>query len=120
MLYEVITGRALCAEMLRRGLSVCAAVRVEKSGQVPHGCSIALIDELSAATNWSAALHGVTTVIHLAARVHVMREDALDPLAEFRKVNVEATAHLARQAAAHGVRRLVFVSSIKVNGEEIV
>ena len=103
--------------MLRRGLPVRAAVRAGSAGQVPVGCSIAPIDGLSAATDWADALRGVTTVVHLAARVHVMRESAQDPLAEFRKVNVLATAHLARQAAEHGVRRLLFVSSIKVNGE---
>jgi len=110
-------GRALCAEILRRGLSVRAAVRKGRSGQVPASCAIAPIGDLSAETDWSDALRGVTTVVHLAARVHVMRENAQDPLAEFRKVNVAATANLARQAAGRGVRRLVFVSSIKVNGE---
>ena len=68
-------------------------------------------------TDWGAALDGVTTVIHLAARVHVTRDTAADPLAEFRRVNVAGTERLALQAAARGVRRLVYVSSIKVNGE---
>lgn len=57
------------------------------------------------------------TVVHLAARVHVMNDKSPDPLAEFRRVNVEGTAALARQAAAAGVRRFVFLSSVKVNGE---
>lgn len=103
--------------MLRRGLSVRATAREGGSVRVPRGCAITRIDEISEATDWAEALRGITTVIHLAARVHVMRENAQDPLAEFRKVNVAATAHLARQAAEHGVRRLLFVSSIKVNGE---
>ncbi len=60
---------------------------------------------------------GVSTLIHLAARVHVMRDTAADPLAAFRAVNVEATLALASQAAGAGVRRFVFVSSVKVNGE---
>ena len=60
---------------------------------------------------------GISTVIHLAARVHVMQDTAADPLAAFRAVNVEATLALAAQAAAAGVRRFVFVSSVKVNGE---
>ena len=110
-------GRALCVEMLRLGLPVRAAVRADGVERIPRGCAIARIDELSAATDWSEALRGVGTVIHLAARVHVMHENARDPLAEFRKTNVEATVHLARQAVERGVRRLVFVSSIKVNGE---
>ncbi|QXI34984.1 UDP-glucose 4-epimerase family protein [Pseudomonas promysalinigenes] len=72
---------------------------------------------LAAATDWSAALAGVDTVIHSAARVHVMQETASDSLGEFRKVNVEGTLNLARQAAEAGVRRFIFISSIKVNGE---
>lgn len=66
---------------------------------------------------WVQALSGVDVVIHLAGRAHVMREETSDPLREFRKVNVEWTEQLARSAAAAGVRRLVYVSSIKVNGE---
>ena len=68
-------------------------------------------------TSWNAVLHGVDLVIHAAARVHVMNDESSDPLAEFRKVNVEGTLNLARQAAAAGVKRFIFVSSIKVNGE---
>ena len=68
-------------------------------------------------TDWSAALDGVTRVIHCAGRAHIMHDDATDPLAAFREVNVEGTRRLAEQAAARGVRRFVFVSSIKVNGE---
>lgn len=60
---------------------------------------------------------GVSTVIHLAARVHVMHDDAQDPLAAFREINVDATLNLAAQAASAGVRRFVFLSSVKVNGE---
>lgn len=79
---------------------------------------MAHIDGLSVAQSWGQALQGIDVVIHCAARVHVMDEQAADPLAEFRAVNVEATRHLAEQAAAGGVKRFVFVSSIKVNGEE--
>lgn len=72
---------------------------------------------LSADADWRPALEGVTAVVHAAARVHVMREEAADPLAEFRRANVEGTLALARQAAAAGVERFIFISSIKVNGE---
>lgn len=68
-------------------------------------------------TDWHEELEGVNTVVHLAARVHVMRDNALDPLAEFRAVNVTETLNLARKSASGGVRRFVFVSSVKVNGE---
>lgn len=66
---------------------------------------------------WSQSLAGIETVAHLAARVHIMQDKSADPLAEFRAVNVEGTINLARQAAAAGVKRFVFLSSIKVNGE---
>ena len=75
------------------------------------------LGDLSAQTDWSTALAGIDAVIHAAARVHVMRETSADPLVEFRRVNVQGTLQLARQAAAAGVRRFVYVSSIKVNGE---
>ena len=63
------------------------------------------------------ALDDVQVVVHAAARVHVMNETAGDALAEFRKVNVEGTVKLAECAAASGVKRFIFISSIKVNGE---
>jgi nucleoside-diphosphate-sugar epimerase len=68
-------------------------------------------------THWSAALKGCEVIVHLAARVHVMHDDAADPLTAFRTVNVEGTRRLAEQAVASGVRRLVYISSVKVNGE---
>lgn len=68
-------------------------------------------------TDWQPALEAVDAVIHCAARVHVMHDSSSDPLAEFRKVNVDGTLNLARQAARAGVRRFIFISSIKVNGE---
>lgn len=81
------------------------------------GCEQALVGEIGGGTDWRAALAGVDVVVHLAARVHVMNESATDPLAEFRRVNVAGTLNLARQAAAVGVGRFVFLSSAKVNGE---
>ena len=75
------------------------------------------VGEINANTNWSEVIHGHNCVIHTAARVHVMKDASLDPLAVFRKVNVDGTLNLARQAAAAGVKRFIFISSIKVNGE---
>jgi nucleoside-diphosphate-sugar epimerase len=72
---------------------------------------------LHPSTDWSIALEGVAVVVHSAARVHVMHDTEADPLAAFRAVNVEGTLNLARQAAAAGVKRFVFVSSVKINGE---
>lgn len=73
--------------------------------------------ELTASADWTVLLEGVDAVVHIAARVHVLNEVATDPLAEFRRINVDGTMQLARQAAAAGAKRFVFVSSIKVNGE---
>lgn len=77
----------------------------------------ALIPTLAANTDWSVVLQGVQVVVHCAARAHVMRETAVNPLAVFQVVNMQGTLNLARQAAAAGVRRFVFISSVKVNGE---
>lgn len=81
------------------------------------GASGVVVGDVHAGTQWTAALTGVHSVIHLAARVHVMAEAAADPLAAFRAINTEGTLALARQAASAGVRRFLLVSSIKVNGE---
>lgn len=83
----------------------------------PGGTEGVTIDGLASDTDWSEALKNVEQVVHLAARVHVMNDKSPDPLAEFRRVNVEGTAALARQAAVAGVRCFVFLSSVKVNGE---
>ncbi len=97
------------------GLSVRGAIR-QRRPDVPD-VELDACPELAPAADWRRALSSVDVVIHLAARVHVMRDRAADPLAEFRRVNVQGTLSLARQAAAAGVRRFVLMSSIKVNGE---
>lgn len=108
-------GRALCAQAALRGLAIVGVTR--QPCQLPGGlenCVLAFIDER---TDWRPSLAGADVVIHLAARVHVMNDSAADPLTEFRRINVEGTLNLARQAAAVGVRRFIFISSVKVNGE---
>ncbi|MEA3414832.1 MAG: NAD-dependent epimerase/dehydratase family protein [Thermodesulfobacteriota bacterium] len=75
------------------------------------------VGDIGPETDWSEAMDGIKGIMHLAARVHVMRESVADPLAAFRLVNVAGAACLARQAAEAGVKRLVYLSSIKVNGE---
>jgi UDP-glucose 4-epimerase len=106
-------GQALCAELSRRQMDYRPVSRSSHPGFVA-------IRSMDSDTDWSGALVGIDVVMHLAARVHVMNESAADPLAAFRAVNVGATANLARQAARAGVKRFVFLSSIKVNGEETV
>jgi nucleoside-diphosphate-sugar epimerase len=108
-------GRAVCAHALRRNLALHVAAR--KQDSLPAGMAGTVVGNIDGATDWSGALRGCTVVMHLAARVHVMTENASDPLSEFRRVNVAGTRHLAREAAASGVRRFIFVSSVKVNGE---
>jgi nucleoside-diphosphate-sugar epimerase len=78
---------------------------------------VAQVGDLGRDTNWRAALDGVDAVVHAAARVHVMRETSAEADEEYRRINTEGTLALARQAAASGVRRFVFVSTVKVNGE---
>ncbi len=76
-----------------------------------------IVNSIDEHTKWHEALIGCSTVIHLAARVHLMNDNAPNPLAEFRQTNTEGTLNLARQAAELGVKRFIFLSSIKVNGE---
>jgi nucleoside-diphosphate-sugar epimerase len=105
-------GRALLEAIKASGHHAVPCVR-NASGI--HGeRSVGSIDD---STDWSHALKGCLGVIHLAARVHVRHESVVDPLHEFRKTNVAGTLNLARQAAAAGVKRFIFLSSIKVNGE---
>lgn len=80
--------------------------------------SAVVVPGIEADTDWSKALVDVDVVVHCAARVHVMNDSISDPLAEFCKVNVAGTLNLAKQAALAGAKRFVFLSSIKVNGEE--
>ncbi len=78
------------------------------------------IANIESTTNWDSILVGVSTVVHCAARVHVMNDTEPDPLLAFQRVNVDGTINLARQAARAGVQRFIFLSSIKVNGEVTV
>lgn len=105
-------GSALLPALSLRGHAVRAAAR----RPLPHADSVA-VGDIALDTDWSQALKGCEAIVHLAARVHVMRDSAADPLAEFRRVNTQPTASLARAAADAGVRRLVFVSTAKVLGE---
>lgn len=95
---------------------VRGAVR-RQSAELPVGAERVVVSDLAPDTDWQHALTGVDTVVHLAARVHVMRDAVADQLAEFRRVNVAGTMNLARQAAVTGVKRFVYLSSVKVNGE---
>lgn len=104
-------GSAVVAGLRARGMAVRALVRG------PGAAGTTAVGEIGAKTDWSRALDGVTHVIHAAARAHVMRDRATDPLVAYREVNVAGTRRLAEQAVRAGVHRLVLVSSVKVNGE---
>jgi len=111
-------GNAVVQRLLAEDEPRRVAVAVRQDGQQwPARVRPRVTGDLEPSTDWTVALDGVSAVIHCAARVHVMADTAADPLEEFRHVNVQGTLNLARQAAAAGVRRFVFVSSIKVNGE---
>jgi len=108
-------GRTACARAVAAGHAVRGAVRQPRTGVDYEPC---VIGDIGAATDWKRGLQGIDAVLHMAARVHVMREQASDPLAAFRAVNTAGTLALAAQAAAAGVKRFVFISSIAVNGNQ--
>lgn len=110
-------GGAVLAR-LEADAGIVARAAVRRSATAVAGAPEAVIvGDLGATTDWRAAVEGVDVVVHAAARVHVMRDTAADPLAEFRSANVDGTIALARACVEAQVRRIVYVSSIKVNGE---
>ena len=110
-------GRALISKLaLQTNYFIRASVR-KKTIQFPRQIEVFENMEASGNTNWTDALRGVDIVIHLLARVHVMDEEAADPLLEFRNINVNATIALAKLAAKQGIKRFIFLSTVKVNGE---
>lgn len=108
-------GSILCCELITRGYSVRGAQWI--TAPLPDGCESVVVGDIGTNTDWSDALKDVDAIVHLAARVHMMHDQAVDPLLEFRRVNVEGTKSLAEAAAKAGIRRFILMSSIKVNGE---
>lgn len=105
-------GQALCSQLLAHDHAVVPVVR--------HASGLAgevIVGNIEGVTDWQPALSGCEAVVHLAARVHVMDDTAQNPLALYRATNTDATLNLARQAAQTGVKRFIFISTIKVNGE---
>ncbi len=111
-------GRALGLRLLSLGYTDVVPV-VHRTAAPPEFATSALVSPgLSSNVNWGPALDGVDVVIHCGARAHMRREPLQFALTEFRRVNVEGTVHLARQASDAGVRRFIFISSIGVNGQQ--
>ena len=113
-------GQGILKQALQQAATItCVSrkkmTRITGTAGVMHNI---VMPELTPGTDWSASLSGIDTVIHCAARVHVMQETSADPLALFRQMNVDATINLARQAAQAGIRQFIFISSVKVNGEQ--
>ncbi len=109
-------GSALVSRLLAEQFATRALLRA-RCFQPFEGAELIETGDLESFSDWAAALAGVRVVVHTAARVHLMNDSAKSPLDEFRRINVETTLELARQAAKMGVERFVFLSSIKVNGE---
>ncbi len=105
-------GQALCARLDKTDHLVVPCVRRKSAGAGEK-----VVGDIDGTTQWAEAIDGCQAVVHLAARVHVMRDTAADPLEKFWRTNVAGTLNLARQAAQAGVQRFVFISSIKVTGE---
>jgi len=111
-------GSALCVKILAEGLQVRGTFRSESDvSRLPESVEAVSISSIDSDTKWNDTLEGIDTVVHLAARVHVMDDSSLDPLTEYHKVNVEGTKCLAIAAAKAGIKRFIYISSIKVNGE---
>lgn len=111
-------GNALVSRLAAENSSRGVVASVRRSNlSWPNGVIPVAVGDLLPTTNWASALQGVDAVVHCAARVHVMQDASANPLEDYRLVNVQGTLNLAQQAAQAGIRRFVFVSSIKVNGE---
>jgi len=109
-------GNAIINGLRANQLYVRGVVRSMSGKRLP-GVEYAVINGMDTETDWTAILYGIAAVIHTAARVHITNGDVQDSIAELRRVNVDATLSLARQSAVSGVRRFIFISSIKVNGQ---
>jgi len=109
-------GAALCRHLAREGRAVIGLVR-RPEADLPGGIARRILPQIGPETDWTEALAGVDCVVHLAARVHILRDTARDPLYAFRQVNTYGTQRLAEACRAQGVRRFVFMSSVKALGD---
>lgn len=110
-------GKSLLLELIKKKMIVRPAYRSGNNIPDIFLDDAVVVPTLDAATDWTIALKNVQVVVHAAARAHVMKEKTKNSLAEYRRINVDGTVNFARQAAKAGVKRFIFISSIKVNGE---
>lgn len=113
-------GKAVCEYLAEKDINVIAAVRKESSAKInftENNIHTAFVEDVYSKDSWSKKFEDVDVVVHLAARVHIMNDLAENPLDEFRKVNVELTKSLLNACTENGVKKFIFVSTIKVNGE---
>ncbi len=108
-------GKYLCQALSEQNYEIVAVTR----SAVEAYKNITFIHKVLAKdTDWADVLEGVDVVIHLAGRAHVMKDASENPYQAYVDINIDATKHLAEQAALSGVKRLIFLSSVKVNGEQ--
>ncbi len=112
-------GTALCVTLSEKGIDYVPAVR-NASIKLPNSENHVPINLLDSNEDLSEVLRNVDVIVHLAGRAHIMHDTAVDPLAEFRKVNTKAVLSLANRASTHGIKRFIFISSVKVNGESTI
>lgn len=111
-------GGALCERVHVEGWYVRGTIRSLKYlDELPEGIDIVETDSIDAHTNWEKALEDIDTVVHLASKGHIVKDATADSLSAFRRINVTGTEHLARLAALKGIKRFIYLSSVKVNGE---
>jgi nucleoside-diphosphate-sugar epimerase len=114
-------GKSICKKLRNKNEyphhMLTGTTRSRQLNSGPEHVPLYYVPEIGSETDWSQAISGANIIIHLAARVHVMQDNSTNPLKDFRNINTEGTINLARQAAASGVQRFIFISTIKVMGE---
>ena len=111
-------GGHVCRALRADGHTLSGATRQKDKGQGPEDIPLYHVPEIGPDTDWSRIVVAAEIVVHLAARVHIMKDPAKNPLAEYRRVNEDGTRRLAECAVQAGVKRFIFVSTVKVNGDE--
>lgn len=110
-------GRSLVKRLIQEYSVGYIKIATRNKNSLSSNLITHIINDITPLTDWTLALEGVDTVIHCAARVHIMKDLSVNSLSDFRNTNVESTLNLACTAAKMGVKRFIFMSSIKVNGE---